>query len=295
MIEEAVADEASARQEADNGLDTKIGNNTTAISGLSTELAGVKSDISGNYLKKTDAANTYLTKDDAASTYATQDALNTAKSDLVGTDGDAATANTIKGAHAHATAAANAASAASTAAAAAQSTADAVTGDFNAYVTSNNKALADEIARATGVEAGLDAAIKAEVERATKAEDDLDKAVTAEETRAKAVESDHEGRIVAMESFWKAADDPEGTIDKLAEIVNYIESDKSGALDMAADINQNAQDIDALEGRMTTAEGEITSIKSTHSADMTTIRGEFADADNTLRVNLEEKLSWGQF
>jgi hypothetical protein len=57
-----------------------------------------------------------------------------------------------------------------------------------------------------------------------------------------------------METFWAAADDPEGTIDKLAEIVKYIESDKSGALDMAADIAENAATIAAI---YTPAEGEV--------------------------------------
>ena len=51
-----------------------------------------------------------------------------------------------------------------------------------------------------------------------------------------------------MENFWKAADDPEGSIDKLAEIVNYINNDKSGAIDMADDIQTNADAIDVIEG-----------------------------------------------
>ena len=71
--------------------------------------------------------------------------------------------------------------------------------------------------------------------------------------RAEGVEANHEGRIATMENFWKAADDPEGTIDKLAEIVSYIESDKSGALDMAADIQANTEAIAAI---YTPAEGE---------------------------------------
>lgn len=63
--------------------------------------------------------------------------------------------------------------------------------------------------------------------------------ITAEETRAKTIEGDHEERIAEMENFWKASDDPIGTIDKLAEIVNYIENDKSGAIDMATSIEAN--------------------------------------------------------
>ena len=77
--------------------------------------------------------------------------------------------------------------------------------------------------------------------------------VATEEARAKGVEKDFEDRITEMETFWEAADDPEGTIDKLAEIVNYIAADKSGALDMAADIQENANAIAAL---YTAADGE---------------------------------------
>ena len=77
--------------------------------------------------------------------------------------------------------------------------------------------------------------------------------VSAEQQRAEGIEANHEGRIATMENFWKAADDPEGTIDKLAEIVAYIESDKTGALDMAADIQANSEAIAAI---YTPAEGE---------------------------------------
>ena len=70
--------------------------------------------------------------------------------------------------------------------------------------------------------------------------------VSAEQQRAEGIEANHEGRIATMENFWKAADDPEGTIDKLAEIVKYIEDDKSGALDMAADIQANTDAIAAI-------------------------------------------------
>ena len=77
--------------------------------------------------------------------------------------------------------------------------------------------------------------------------------VSAEQSRAEGIEADHESRIATMENFWKAADDPEGTIDKLAEIVSYIESDKSGALDMAADIQANTEAIAAI---YTPAEGD---------------------------------------
>ena len=72
------------------------------------------------------------------------------------------------------------------------------------------------------------------------------KAIADEITRAEKVEVDHEKRIADMETFWDVADDPEGAIDKLAEIINYIEVDKSGALDMAADIQANRNAISAI-------------------------------------------------
>ena len=77
--------------------------------------------------------------------------------------------------------------------------------------------------------------------------------VNAEKTRAEGIEAGHESRIATMENFWKAADDPEGTIDKLAEIVAYIEADKTGAIDMAADIQANSNAIAAI---YTPAEGD---------------------------------------
>lgn len=78
--------------------------------------------------------------------------------------------------------------------------------------------------------------------------------ITAETERATGIEEDHEGRIAKMETFWKAADDPEGTIDKLAEIVAYIENDKSGALDMAEAIANNTE---AIADIYTPGDGEI--------------------------------------
>ena len=81
----------------------------------------------------------------------------------------------------------------------------------------------------------------------------VEELVATEKSRAEGIEAGHENRIATMENFWKAADDPEGTIDKLAEIVAYIEADKTGALDMAADIQANSSAITAI---YTPAEGD---------------------------------------
>lgn len=92
--------------------------------------------------------------------------------------------------------------------------------------------------------------------------------VSAEAERAAGVEAGFESRIATMETFWEAADDPEGTIDKLAEIVNYIAADKSGALDMAADIKENADAIAALTKSLET---EITRVEGKADANTTAI------------------------
>lgn len=75
--------------------------------------------------------------------------------------------------------------------------------------------------------------------------------VAAEESRAKKVETDFEGRIAEMEKFWDVADDPAGTIDKLAEIVDYIE--KHEDLDIPASVEANTK---AIENIYTAANGE---------------------------------------
>ena len=67
--------------------------------------------------------------------------------------------------------------------------------------------------------------------------------------------------------------------DTLKEIQDYIESDVEGAAAMAASIKQNADDIDALEGRMTTAESDIDAVEGRALAlegRMTTAEGDIA-------------------
>ncbi len=83
--------------------------------------------------------------------------------------------------------------------------------------------------------------------------------VSAETKRATDVEADFEDRISEMETFWEAADNPEGTIDKLAEIVNYIAADKSGALDMAGDIEANTKAIADMDAAYKAADAGLQS------------------------------------
>ncbi len=129
---------------------------------------------------------------------------------------------------------------------------DAIVGDV-----AEGKTLVEMIGEAQAAATYDDTAVKQlisdEADRADAAEKELaaeiarvEGLVSAEVERATGIEADHEERITEMENFWKAADDPEGTIDKLAEIVNYINADKSGAIDMAADIQANANAIAAI-------------------------------------------------
>ena len=67
--------------------------------------------------------------------------------------------------------------------------------------------------------------------------------ITAEETRAKGVEEDLNERLSDVETFFDAVETPDEVIDTLAEIVSYIESDKSGAATMAANIKANSDAI----------------------------------------------------
>ena len=77
--------------------------------------------------------------------------------------------------------------------------------------------------------------------------------------------------------------------DTLKELQEYIASDESGAATMAGNIQQNANDIDALEGKMTTVEGKVS-----------TLEGEMDDAQAAIEAlqtavgeggNVDEKIA----
>ena len=70
--------------------------------------------------------------------------------------------------------------------------------------------------------------------------------ITTESERALAAEQAIEGRLVPVETFFKAVETPDETIDTLAEIVKYIEGDKSAASSMLASINANTAAIEAI-------------------------------------------------
>lgn len=55
-----------------------------------------------------------------------------------------------------------------------------------------------------------------------------------------------DGRLTTVETFFKAVETPDETIDTLAEIVKYIEDDKTAASGMLASINANTVAIEAI-------------------------------------------------
>ena len=73
--------------------------------------------------------------------------------------------------------------------------------------------------------------------------------ITTESERALAAEQAIEGRLVPIETFFKAVETPNETIDTLAEIVKYIEDDKSAASSMLASINANTAAIEAINSQ----------------------------------------------
>ena len=65
-----------------------------------------------------------------------------------------------------------------------------------------------------------------------------------------------------VDAFFKDADLTESAKDTLKEIQTYIDSDAEAAAAMTASIKQNADAIDAVEGRMDTAEGKIQALEA---------------------------------
>ena len=91
-----------------------------------------------------------------------------------------------------------------------------------------------------------------------------------------------------VDAFFKDADVTENAKDTLKEIQDYINSDATAAGEMTASIQQNAQAITAVEGRVGTAEGKITALegKSHEHANQDVIDG--ITAENITAWNAAE-------
>lgn len=111
-----------------------------------------------------------------------------------------------------------------------------------------------EQARAEGIEAGLEGRLAAvEADYLVEA----DKTELADAIALKAAQADFVALKEDVDAFFADADMTESAKDTLKELQEYIASDETGAAAMAASIKQNADDIDALEGRMGEAETAI--------------------------------------
>lgn len=100
-------------------------------------------------------------------------------------------------------------------------------------------------------------ALQAEIDRATGAETQLASDLAAEIARATGVEADHEERLKKADAFFATVETPDEVIDTLQEIVNYIGTDKSGAEEMLASLNQAKTDITNLDAAYKAADSAL--------------------------------------
>lgn len=183
---------------------------------------------------------------------------------------------------------ASAAEAASNAAAAAQGDVDALeeyvgtlpegvtASSIVAYIEEKTSGIATEGAmtalsgRVSTVE-GKVAAIEGDYLKAAD-KTELEGKITAEAEAREAADGELSDRLDEVEAFFQTAEGEslDAALDTLVEIQKYITTEGSEADQMVKDIAQNARDIDALEGRMDTAESDIDAVEGR----MTTAEGE---------------------
>lgn len=145
--------------------------------------------------------------------------------------------------------------------------------------------IADAQSEATYDDTALTGRVKAIEDDYLKAADktELSNAIAAEKERAEGIEGGLESRLAAVEGdYLKAADKTElqnnintvssavelltngvdaEKVDGVNDLIKYVEEHGTEVTGMKADIKQNADDIDALEGRMDIAEGKITAVE----------------------------------
>lgn len=118
--------------------------------------------------------------------------------------------------------------------------------------------------------------------------------ITAESERAAKAEEDLDKRLDEVETFFAVVETPDETIDTLAEIVKYVEEDKSGAAGMAASIKQNADAIAAINdtetGILITAEKYADSKFAEIKVATTTNPGLVGFDNTTIKMNESEQL-----
>ena len=150
-------------------------------------------------------------------------------------------------------------------------------------VAANAKAIDDLTKGAVANNTAAIAALKADENTAGS----IAALIKVEADRAKGVEAGHEERIAEIETFFAAVEAPDATIDTLAEIIHYIESDKSGASEMAASIKANADAIAAINNADSGVLAQAKSYTNTEIAKLTdTSTGILAQANAHSDANL---------
>lgn len=287
MIEGAVSAEAALREAADTALDGRI-------SGLATELSGYKETVSGTYATKEEltahasaAANAYATKEEltshaniAASTYATQTAL-AAVSDVA--DAAAAAAQTN----------ANNISTLSSTVSSTYATKEELTSHINTAASTY-----ETIANVATAKEELTQAITDEANRAAEAESGLQTSINGIDQR-----------VATLETWFEAAEDEDGTIESLTELLNYLEAHKGEATDMAGDIQTNAEAIEVLEdyvGVPASGSGEtavaatglhlaVNTVANDLASEITNRTNAVTNAISTCNQYTDAALTWGSF
>lgn len=140
---------------------------------------------------------------------------------------------------------------------------DAIQADYlkAADKTELSNAVNAEKERAMGVEGGLETRLAAVEGDYLKAADktELQGGITTNAEAIAAIKED-------VDAFFADADMTESAKDTLKELQEYIASDETGAAAMAASIKQNSDDIEAVEGKVTTIEGNITALQGEDTA-----------------------------
>lgn len=138
----------------------------------------------------------------------------------------------------------------------------------------------------------------------TKVSDAIATAVAAEKERAEGIEGGLETRLAAVEGdYLKAADKTElegkiksnadaielltngvdsDTVDGVNDLIQYVKDHGTEVTGIKADIKTNADDIDALEGRMDTAEGAIATKAA--QADLEALAGRVSTVEGDLNT-----------
>jgi hypothetical protein len=299
QIATAVDAEKQARESADAKHTSDIAKNAQDIAKNASDLAALtskhdnfESSVANTYETKAHATETYETKAHATETYATKTALNNAKTAILG---EANYTGTVKGAYGAAADASSAAAGALAAAQGAKSAADLAQADIDAYQTSNDAALA--AVKKTADAAATKTALEAEVQRSTAKDNAHDQAIADEIARATAAEAGLDTRIDRIETFFAAADPnaSDELVDTLKELQEYIASDVSGAATMAGNIQTNTQNIAGLTTRMGTAESDIDKLQADLATEVARATAAESKALSDAKAYTDGLIEWGQF